>query len=657
MSVRILFKFIAMSSSSSPTPSTSSRATLLQLRIQRYSPSLREKLAQVYGQHENFDTWMQQLIAQVTELAQQRSSDLVELDNQRLHNPDWFLQQDMLGYCTYVDRFAGNLQGVKQQIPHLVNLGVRYLHLLPFFQARCGENDGGFAVASFDQIQDGLGSIDDLLELTSALRQNKISLCADFVLNHIADDHPWALAAKHGDTRYQAYFHTFADREFPDQYEQTLGQIFPQAAPGNFTFNPELQKWVWTTFYPYQWDLNYSNPEVFAQIAIVMLRMANLGIEAFRLDSTAFLWKRLGTSCMNQTEAHLLLQALRDIIEIAAPGVLLKAEAIVATADLPAYLGSEAQGVKECHIAYHSSLMASSWVALAEQKVDLIEAVIAATPDLPAQASWLNYVRCHDDIGWNVLRTEAAGAHGDVQLAKQRLKHAALFFSDRSASYADGLQFQSSDPEAVHGTVGMAASLCGLVHSSAAPDPIVAEVTELSIRRILLMYGLSLSFGGIPLIYMGDEFAQTNDRSFLDDPAKSMDGRWLQRPYFDHDAQMHLHDMSRCSSQVFAQLSELIRQRQQLPALAANTARQLLSTDSAQVLGFVRGDVNSAEHLIYLSNFSELARTLDAEKIVRQIPFATNSQVAYVDVLSGEMIGQKIDLPAYSQRWLRLLGA
>lgn len=641
----------------SPTPSlnqsNASQAALLQQRLLRFSPALRQKLAQVYGQHENFDAWITQLIGEISELAQQRSADLVELDTERLQNPNWFLQQDMLGYCTYVDRFAGDLQGVKKQIPHLVKLGVRYLHLLPFFQARKGENDGGFAVSSFDKIQDGLGDIEDLRALTLALRQKKISLCADFVLNHVADDHPWALAAKCGDAGYQAYFHTFADRDLPEQYEQTLGQIFPQAAPGNFTLNPELQKWVWTTFYPYQWDLNYSNPEVFAQIALAMLRMANLGIEAFRLDSTAFLWKRLGTNCMNQAEAHLLLQALRDVIEIAAPGVLLKAEAIVATADLPAYLGNEAQGIRECHIAYHSSLMASSWVALAEQKVDLIEAVIAATPSLPAQTSWLNYVRCHDDIGWNVLRAEAAGDNGDIQLAKQRLKHAAHFFSDESSSYADGLRFQASDPEAVHGTVGMAASLCGLAHSSEGQDTIAAQ---LAIRRVLLMYGLSLSFGGIPLIYMGDELAQTNDRSYLADPARSMDGRWLQRPYFDQDGQTNLQDMSRHSSQVFTQLCELIKQRQQLPALAANAARQILATDCAQVLSFVRGDVRSDAHLIYLSNFSELPQSLLSAEVFGQIPYATSNDVQYVDVLSGEVMGSHINLAAYSQRWLRVIG-
>ncbi len=617
-------------------------------RASRLAPQLRQKLQGIYGQQPEFANWFEQLLTQVIELACQRPSDLRSLDRQRLQDPNWFLQQDMLAYCAYVDRFAGDLQGVKKRIPHLVDLGVRYLHLLPFFRARRGENDGGFAVASFDEIQDELGDIADLRALTAALRQENISLCADFVLNHIADDHPWALAAKQGDARFQAYFHIFSDRTLPDQYEQTVGQIFPQAAPGNFTFNPDLQKWVWTTFYPYQWDLNYANPEVFTQIALALLRMANFGIEAFRLDSTAFLWKRLGSNCMNQAEAHGLLQALRDIVDIAAPGVLLKAEAIVPTADLPAYLGDAQSHVKECHIAYHSSLMASSWVALAEQKVELIEAVIQATPELPPQATWLNYVRCHDDIGWNVVRAEAAGAQANAEFAKQRLQAASQFFSEESQSYPDGLRFQASDREAVHGSVGMAASLCGIRSNS-------AELEAMAIRRLLLMYGLILSFGGIPLIYMGDEIAQGNDRSYLEDPMRSMDGRWLQRPYFNQAALSQFDDATLVSTQVFLQLRQMIRHRQQLPALAAQSSRQLLVTHNPSVLGFVRGNAASREHVIFLANFSQEVQGVNAETILSEVPLANHyAQLHYVDVLSGETMKQVIELQPYSQRWLRL---
>lgn len=644
---------------SSSLPTSPVAPNTLQQRLARYAPGLREKLLAVYGNHQEFDAWLATLLEKISTIAQQRSPALLALDQQRSQDPDWFLQQDMLGYCTYVDRFAGDLAGVKRRIPHLVKLGVRYLHLLPFFRSRQGENDGGFAVASFEEIEPRFGTLDDFRALCSALREQKISLCADFVLNHVADDHPWALAAKAGDAYYQSFFHTFPDRHLPDQYEQTVGQVFPQAAPGNFSFNPELQAWVWTTFYPYQWDLNYSNPQVFTEIVMALLGMANLGIEAFRLDSTAFLWKRLGTNCMNQPEAHLLLQALRDIIEIAAPGVLLKAEAIVATAELPAYLGDEQQGIKECHIAYHSSLMASSWLALAEQNVELIQAVMRATPDLPAQASWLNYIRCHDDIGWNVLRAEAAGSlsgEQGAQQALQRLRHASQFFSDAVDNYADGLSFQASDENAVHGTVGMAASLCG-IHSTD------AALAQTGIRRLMLMTGLALSFGGIPVLYMGDELAQMNDRSYQSDPAKKQDGRWLQRPYFDQDALDHLQDMHRTSSVVFHQLNELLAHRRELPCLAAHQARKLLDTMNCHVLAFVRGDAHSAEHSIYLGNFSEQAQTLESVTIFAQIQHTQLEQQSdqlarthYVDVLSGELIGATIDLPAYSQRWLRLLG-
>src|SRR5476649_2899092 len=284
-----------------------------------------------------------------------------------------------------------------RRIPHLRELGVSYLHLLPFLRARAGENDGGFAVASFDEIEPALGSNADLEALTAQLRGAGISLCSDFILNHVADDHAWAIGARNGDAQLREFFHIYPDRTEPDRYEPTLGQVFPQLAPGNFTYVEALEGWAWTTFYPYQWDLNYANPAVFAAMAQAMLRLANRGIEVFRLDSTAFLWKRAGSNCMNQPEAHVLLQALRAVVDIVAPGVLLKAEAIVPMAELPAYFGDAA--APECHLAYHSSLMAAGWGALAEQDAGLLRSVIAATPALQPSASWLSYVRCHDDIG------------------------------------------------------------------------------------------------------------------------------------------------------------------------------------------------------------------------------------------------------------------
>jgi amylosucrase len=296
----------------------------------------------------------------MAEATNARSPALRALDDARERHPSWFLDQSIVGYTAYVDRFGGDLRGVAERVPYLQRLGVRYLHLLPFLAAREGENDGGFAVRDYDTVAPALGDNADLEALTARLRAAGISLCADLVLNHTADDHAWALAARRGDPRYRQYFHVFPDRRLPDAYERHLGQIFPQTAPGNFTHVPGLG-WVWTTFYGYQWDLNWANPEVFAHMALTLLRLANRGIEAFRLDSTAFLWKRLGTDCMNQPEAHTILQALRAVAAIAAPGILLKAEAIVPARQLPPYFGlpgeanAQAEAVPECHLAYHSS--------------------------------------------------------------------------------------------------------------------------------------------------------------------------------------------------------------------------------------------------------------------------------------------------------------
>lgn len=612
------------------------------------------RLQALYGQRPDFQQWYAALLGAAGNLLAQRPLDLQAQDVRREADPEWFLDQRMLGYCSYVDRFGGTLRGVAQRIPYLEELGVRYLHLLPFLRPREGENDGGFAVASFDDVDPRLGENGDLDLLAARLRNAGISLCSDFILNHVADDHAWAKGAKAGNAALRDYFLVYPDRRMPDRYEATLGQVFPQVAPGNFTQVAEMGGWVWTTFYPYQWDLNYANPAVFAEMAQALLRLANRGIEVFRLDSTAFLWKREGSNCMNQPEAHLLLQALRAIVAIAAPGVLLKAEAIVPTRELPAYLGSQ-DGVSECHIAYHSSLMAAGWGALAEQDAALLKAVIARTPDLPPAASWLSYVRCHDDIGWNVLRAEAAEAGADTVAALQqgqpgpdaaggglvtggagsvsggaaaRLARIARFYSgDEAGSYAVGASFQSSDPNAAHGSCGATASLLGL---QAARDE--AERAA-ALQRDLLLHGLALAFGALPVLYMGDELAQLNDDSYRQRPQHAMDSRWLQRPYLDEAALLRRHDVATPPGRMFMGLRALLAARRRLPALAAGLPRSVLPSPAA-VLALARGD-----GFICVANFS-------AQRQVQAL------DGAWSDCLTGEVFSGEVVLEPYALLWL-----
>ena len=598
-------------------------------------PLLVDRLDRLYGRTDGFDAWCATLVGAIGERLAARSAPLRVLDAARAAEPDWFRSQTMLGYSAYVDRFAGTLSGVAERIPHLVELGVTYLHLLPFLRARAGDNDGGFAVASYDEVDPRLGTMDDLEALTQRLRANGISLCADLVLNHVADDHPWALGARAGDAELRAFFHLFPDRTQPDRYEATLGQVFPATAPGNFSRVPETGEWVWTTFFPYQWDLDYANPQVFAAMTDALLALANRGVEAFRLDSAAFLWKRVGTDCMNQPEAHWILQALRCIVDVVAPGVLLKAEAIVPTRELWPYFGGDDAAGRECHLAYQSSVMAAAWVALAEQDTELLGRVVDATPALGPRASWLTYVRCHDDIGWKVLLEDAGG--DDEAVA--RLARVAEFFAGRPDTFASGAVFQSQDVRAVHGTNGMAAALVGFEKAES-----VAELDGAQ-ARLSLLYGLALCVGGLPVIYMGDECALGNDRS--DSARRALDGRWLQRPWFDEPRHARRHDRESVGGYAYRALRRRIAQRQSLDALAAGRPLRRIALRDRTLLALARGDA-----FVALFNFSAepAPARLDALKDVRD-------DATWIDCDTDSVVAACVMLPPWGMVWLRAEGA
>ncbi|NOT88589.1 MAG: amylosucrase [Lysobacter sp.] len=605
--------------------------------------------ASLYADTPRFEAALQRLLAGMAACNDARPDALRALDAARERDPDWFLAQDMIGYTAYADRFGVDLRGVAERVPYLQGLGIRYLHLLPFLHAREGDNDGGFAVRDYDAVEPSLGTDDDLDALTTALRDAGISLCADLVLNHTADDHHWALAALRGDPHYRAYYHRFADRALADAYERDLHQVFPQTAPGNFTYVPTLG-WVWTTFYGYQWDLNWSNPDVFVEMALTMLRLANRGIEAFRLDSTAYLWKRLGTDCMNQPEAHAILQALRAVVDIVAPGVLLKAEAIVPARELPPYFGlsndsgngsgNDSAAGRECHLAYHSTLMAALWVALAEQRGDLLADVIAHTPTLPKASGWLTYLRCHDDIGWNVLREEARGgeSHAPFDLARV----ARFYAGDTGDSFARGCSFQSAGGDHVHGTNGMASALAGIADAQARGD---ADALALAEQRLQLLYGIVFVTAGLPALYMGDEIALGNDEAYIDDPLRAAEGRWLHRPamaWAKADAVDAGHDTETTAAHISSALRRMIAVRRASPALRGDAPMRALDFADTALLGIARGD-----DFIALFNLS--AR-----------PVSATPPTAFVgsrwrDLLDDNKpaIALPIVLAPYALRWLR----
>ena len=439
---------------------------------------------------------------------------------------------------------------MRSKLPYLRELGVTYLHLMPLLHARPAPNDGGYAVVDYGAVDPSLGTLDDLRALASDLRDAGMALCVDLVLNHTAAEHAWV-------TTRPDFYRTFPDRTEPDAYERTLPDVFPDTAPGSFTWVED--RWVWTTFNAYQWDLDYTNPDVFVAMAEAMLGLAAVGVDVLRLDAAPFLWKRVGTNCQNQPEVHELLQAFRAAMRIAAPAVAFKAEAIVAPRDLVPYLGTGRHEGKECDLAYHNVLMVLLWSALASGRVALMTSTLQAMPPVPPGAGWLTYVRCHDDIGWAITPEDAARVGEDAYLHRRFL--ADFYAGEFPGSFARGARFQPDPRTGEARTSGSCASLAGL---ESAPDEVAVE---LAIRRVLLLHAVAFAHGGLPLIYMGDELGLLNDASYLDDPHKRDDNRWMHRPAMDWEAAARRHDPATVEGRLWAGLQRLIAARRATRAI------------------------------------------------------------------------------------------
>lgn len=598
-------------------------------RLQRHLGTLRDELSVLYGHRADFEAFVVQLLAGAFSAWRERDASLKALDARRDAEPDWFQSQRMLGGVCYVDLFGGDFAGIEAAIPYFRELGLTYLHLMPPFKCPEPHSDGGYAVSSYRETQPKLGSIAELRRLANALREAGISLVLDFVFNHTADEHEWAEAAKAGDPHYRDFFFIYPDRTEPDRYERTLREIFPDEHPGAFSQLPD-GRWVWTTFHSYQWDLNYANPEVFAAMAGEMLFIANLGVEFLRMDAVAFIWKRLGTSCENLPEAHTLLRAYNALARIAAPSLLFKSEAIVHPDDVVRYISPA-----ECQVSYNPLQMALLWNTLATREVNLLQQALERRHALPPGTAWVNYVRSHDDIGWTFADEDAVEFHINGFDHRQFLNR---FFVNRfPGSFARGVPFQDNPATGDCRISGTAASLCGLEQG----DP-------LAVDRLLLLHGIVLAAGGIPLIYLGDEIGMPNDFGYLQDPGKAGDSRWVHRPPRSAERHAQRVDASTDAGRIFQGLRRLIERRAATAAFAGNTLVGFHSKNPG-VLGFTRpgaqGDV------LVLANFSEYAQTVQAE-VLQALPAAA------VDLVEGTRhdLRAGLSLRPYQMVWLDITG-
>ncbi len=593
------------------------------LRIKERLDELRRLYLSLYTDSNNgFDDLLQMLRKRY----RSRGKELKELDRIREQQPDWYKGNDTVGMCVYVDRFAGTLNGVKEKLGYLSELHINYLHLMPFLDTEKGKSDGGYAVADFRRVRPDLGTMADLEELTAACRERNISVCMDFVMNHTSEAHEWAQKARSGDKEFQDYYFFYDNREIPDRYDSMVPQVFPTTAPGNFTYLDDLDKYVMTQFYPYQWDLNYANPKVLSAMTDNLLYLANKGIDIIRIDAVPYIWKELGTDCRNLPQVHTIVRLMRLICEIVCPGVLLLGEVVMAPEKLAPYFGSA--DAPECHMLYNATTMCTTWHTVATKDVRLLKRQTDIVSSLPKGEIFLNYVRCHDDIGWG-LDYPYLRRFGMEEVPHKAFLNA-FFTGEYPGSFARGERY-NDDPR-----IGDA-RLCGTTASLLGAE----SMDTAAIDRILMLHAYLLSQSGVPILYYGDEIGMLNDYGYHSDPDTREDSRYLHRGKFSWKQAELRNEPTSKEGRIYQGVKRLIEIRKATDIFSSKAEVQTFDTGSNAVLGIKRSLNDRTLTMVY--NFGSEWQHI-----------RLNAYGSHTDLIKGGEIylSGEWELPPYHFLWM-----
>lgn len=577
-------------------------------RMEKHQDELRWLYMELYGN----DAMYAELCEQMHDYYLKRSTELKKRDIKKEKNPDWFKEKEMLGMMLYIDNFAGNLKGVEKKLAYLKECNVNCLHLMPFLDTPKGKSDGGYAVADFRKVRPDLGTMKDLARLTEKCHENGMNVCMDFAMNHTSEEHEWAKRARAGEGEYMSRYFFYDNGDIPARYEETVPQVFPTTAPGNFTWLPEIGHYVLTTFYPYQWDLNYRNPRVFNEMMYNFLFLANQGMDIIRIDAVPYIWKELGTSCRNLKEVHTIVRMMRMIAEIVCPSVILLGEVVMEPEKVVPYFGTVEK--PECHMLYNVTTMATTWNSIATRDIRLLKKQMDIVSRLPKQYTFLNYLRCHDDIGWG-LDFDTMKQWGMEEPSHKRYLND--YFTGKIADSISRGELYNDDPVTQDARFcGTTASMCGI---EAAGFEGNAEKMQTAIQEDLMLHAYMLTQSGIPMLYSGDELGQVNDYSYKDDAEKASDSRYLHRGAFLWELADKRKDLSTVQGQLFQMLNRLEQIRRQENVFSQEAEVYTYDVHNDSILGILRE--YKGERFIALFNFSENEQTawMQEEGIFRNL--------------------------------------
>lgn len=599
-------------------------------RLKRHHDELRWLYMELYDNSSMFA----ELCDQLKIFYQERKEALKKRDLKREETADWYKQNDMLGMMFYIDNFAGNMKGVESKLDYIEKCNVNYIHLMPFLDTPEGRSDGGYAVSDFRKVQEKLGSMKDLESLTAACHKKGVNVCMDFVMNHTSEEHEWAKRARMGEGEYMSRYFFFDRWEEPSKYEETVPQVFPTTAPGNFTWLPDAGHFVMTSFYPYQWDLNYKNPRVFNEMMYNFLYLANRGIDIIRIDAVPYIWKELGTQCRNLPQVHTIVRMMRMISEIVCPGVLLLGEVVMEPEKVVPYFGTVEK--PECHMLYNVTTMATTWHTVATRDTRLLKKQLDIVNGLPKDYVFLNYLRCHDDIGWGLdygtLMAEGIGE-------RSHKKYLNDYFQGYAGNSNSRGELYNADP--VTGDArfcGTTASMCGVEKAGFEED---GQAMEKAICLDITLHAYMFMLSGIPVLYSGDEIGQTNDYSYKENPDKAEDSRYIHRGAMNWKLAEKLSDQKSVEGRIFQRLNQLEKIRKKEKVFVSYANVWTVETEDPAILCITREFQD--EKLMGLFNFSEFNKTV-----------RLHEKEEYVDLISGEKMRlAEIKIPAYGFYYLK----
>ena len=607
---------------------------IYEARLNRHIDELKWLYCELYQDNPYVMMHLNDLLAELKKFYNARNEDLKTSDILREQDPKWYKRNDLTGMMMYVNAFSKTLKGLEEKLDYIQECNVNYLHLMPLLSSPKGRSDGGYAVADFRTVQPELGTMEDFAEVTSACHKRGISVCLDFVMNHTSEDHEWAKRARAGEKEYQDRYFFFDSYDIPALYEQTCPQVFPTTAPGNFTWLDDIKKHVMTTFYPYQWDLNYRNPIVLNEMIFNMLYLANQGVDIVRLDAVPYIWKQLGTNCRNLPQVHTIVRMMRMICEIVCPGVLLLGEVVMAPEKVVPYFGTVEK--PECHLLYNVTTMASTWHTVATRDVSLLRRQLDIVAALPREYVFQNYLRCHDDIGWG-LDYDFLRNFGIEEVPHK--KYLNDFFTGKYPdSFARG-ELYNDDPRLGDARLcGTTASLCGIERFGFEGNE---EGVDRAIRYDITLHAFMFSQSGIPVVYSGDEIGMLNDYSYKNDPDKAADSRYIHRGDFRWDLAENRHRPDTVQGKLFPVLDKLEHIRASHSVFNSDVPLRTLDTWDSSILALVRE--NDTEKFIGIYNFSEYDK----------VAWINEEDGMYLDLISGrKMEARGVQIPAFGCYWL-----